>query len=126
MPSMTNGQFVFLQDVKELDDIQQGCLAVKLCTGNKAKRLRLEEQCLARGWVRTEPRADIWGRTIYLTSRGLRSWRIAAVNRGVCTMCQSSRNTPYRPELVDADWEPVEHTYMRYVCDDCGHAWQTE
>jgi hypothetical protein len=121
---MTNGQFVFLQDVKELDDIQQGCLAVRLSIGTKEKRLLLEEQCLARRWVSTESRDDIWSRTIYLTSRGLRSWRIAAVNRGVCTTCHSSRNTRYRPDHGDAEWEQVEHMYWLIVCDDCGHAWQ--
>lgn len=67
--------FVFLSDVKELDDIQLGCLAVRLSVGSKEKRAKLENQCIARKWVRTEPRDDIWGRTIWLTSLGLRAWR---------------------------------------------------
>ncbi len=74
---MTDGQYQFMSDVKELDDIQQGCLAVKLSVGRKEKRYKLETQCIARGWVRTEPRDDIWGRTIYLTTKGLRAWRAA-------------------------------------------------
>jgi len=75
MAWMTKGMFVFLSDVKELDDIQLGCLAVKLSVGSKEKRLHLENQCIARKWVRTEPRDDLWGRTIYLTTLGLRAWR---------------------------------------------------
>lgn len=75
MSWMTKGQFTFLTDVKELDDIQQGCLAVRLSVGSKEKRKKLEKQCIARKWVRTEPRDDIWVRTIYLTSLGLRAWR---------------------------------------------------
>jgi hypothetical protein len=74
---MTKGQYAFLSDVKELDDIQQGCLAIKISFGSKAFREKIEKQCIARGWIRTEPRNDIWGRTMYLTTRGLRSWRIA-------------------------------------------------
>jgi len=82
MPSMTKGQFRFLSDVKELDDIQLGCLAVKFSVGSKKLRAHLENQCIARRWIRTEPRDDIWLRTMYFTSRGLRSWRIAEKRLG--------------------------------------------
>jgi len=77
MPSMTAGQFRYLTDVKHLDDIQLGCLDVRLSVGKKAQRYKLKMQCLHRGWIRLEPRDDIWVDTIYLTTRGLRSWRIA-------------------------------------------------
>ncbi len=77
MPSMTQGQFRFMTDVKELDDIQLGCLAVRFDVGKKAQRAKLKAQCLARKWIRLEQRDDIWLDTIYLTTRGLRSWRIA-------------------------------------------------
>jgi len=86
MPSMTLGQFRFLSDVKELDDIQLGCLAVKFSVGSKKLRAHLEKQCLARKWIYTEPRDDIWQRTIYLSSRGLRSWRIAEKRLGKHTI----------------------------------------
>jgi len=77
MPSMTAGQYRFLSDVKELDDIQLGCLAVRLSIGTKKKRAHLENQCIARQWIRIESRDDVWSRTIYLTTRGLRSLRVA-------------------------------------------------
>jgi len=77
MPSMTKGQFRFLSDVKELDDIQLGCLAVRFSVGSKKLRRKLKKQCLARKWIYVEPRDDIWLETMYLSSRGLRSWRIA-------------------------------------------------
>lgn len=77
MPSMTPKQFEFLSDVKELDDIQLGCLGVKLSVGKKEFRYKLRMQCLQRRWIRLEPRQDMWLETIYLTTRGLKSWRIA-------------------------------------------------
>lgn len=77
MPSMTEGQFRFLSDVKELDDFQLGCLDVRLSIGTKAVRYKLKIQCLHRGWIRLESRDDIWVDTIYLTTRGLKSWLIA-------------------------------------------------
>jgi len=82
MPWMTKGLFRFLSDVKELDDIQLGCLAVRLSVGSKTKREHLENQCIARKWVRTEPRDDLWGRTIYLTTLGFRAWRREEEKRG--------------------------------------------
>ena len=74
---------MFLGDVKELDDIQLGCLAVKLSTGKKAKRFKLEQQCIARKWVRIEPRDDIWGRTLFLTTLGLKAWKREEERRNV-------------------------------------------
>ena len=87
MPSMTQGQFRFLTDVKELDDLQLGCLDVRLSVGKKEQRVKLKKQCEERGWIRLELRDDIWVDTIYLTSRGLRSWRIAEKRLGNQTDC---------------------------------------
>lgn len=82
MPSMTQGQFRFMTDVKELDDLQLGCLAVRFEVGKKAMRKKLKAQCVQRKWIRLEPRDDIWLDTIYLTTRGLKSWRIAEKRLG--------------------------------------------
>ncbi len=82
MPSMTPGQFRFLSDVKELDDMQLGCLAVRLSIGKKTERAKLKAQCLQRRWIRLEGRDDVWIDTIYLTTRGLRSWLIAEKRLG--------------------------------------------
>jgi len=79
---MTRGQFAFLTDVKELDDIQLGCLGVRISVGSKAMRKKLKEQCLARNWIRVEPRDDLWVDCMFLTTRGLKSWQVAEKRLG--------------------------------------------
>lgn len=64
-------QLRFLHEIEQLDRIQLGCLAVSgKWAPERAKHV--EQQCLRRGWLRSDPFGHPWGRVLYLTTRGLR------------------------------------------------------
>ena len=74
---MTKGQFLFLEQIKRLDDIQLGCLSV----GVVPNADHIESQLLVKGWIRSEKRHDCWERVMTLTTKGLRAFNREAQKR---------------------------------------------
>lgn len=68
---MTKQQKAFLSGIKQLDDIQLGCLAVG--DHMSAKEQKLKRQCADRGWIRLAEFADPWGDVMHLSTKGLRA-----------------------------------------------------
>ena len=63
-----------LAELRALDALQLG--AYTLCEHWPVDRVvRVEQQLIAKKYVRSEPRPAPWFRALYLTSRGLRALR---------------------------------------------------
>ena len=88
MAGMTLQQFLYLRDLKRLDDIQLGMLApsVEILRPEKVR-----SQCVDRGWIRLEVdevRIYTYVPVAYLTTSGLRAWQRQRILR-------RDRNTKY-------------------------------
>lgn len=82
MPSMSEIQMLFMDNLRKSDNKKVGSLgcSVKTITNPRLRR-RAEDQCIGMGWVRTTPRRDLWLRTLYLTTKGLHALQAAERRR---------------------------------------------
>lgn len=65
---MTNQERMCLEDAKQLDDIMLGMLQPRESVTEKTV-----QRCVSRGWLRSEPADNPWGRLLTLRTKGLRA-----------------------------------------------------
>ena len=77
MQPLRKAEWMFLRDLKALDDIQLGMLAPSAATEEQMRKDRLTAIRLdIKGYIRTEPPPDQegpWACIYYLTTKGLRA-----------------------------------------------------